>query len=113
MPEQRLYRCNISFRNLLQRLRGLLYILRHDIGEVSPSLLPYLILRFEVATPKHTPDSHRHSLIDTHRYDVSFEIAFCGGPFALIDGELAEAMLAGIDIVFDDDPGRSVKDVQV
>ena len=54
-----------------------------------------------------------HALVAAHGDDVAFEVAHEGGEATLVDGELAEAVRAGVLVGFCDDPGWSVADAEV
>lgn len=68
---------------------------------------------FEEAAAESAPWSHGHSFVLAHGYDVSFEVAAGGAPFALVDAELGQGVIAGVLVGFADDPGRGVADSQV
>lgn len=54
-----------------------------------------------------------YSFIPTHRDDFSLKIAAPGVPPALIDAELAQAVVTSVLIRLGDDPGGSVGDAEV
>lgn len=85
------------------------------LAALAPGLLLLLpLLRgFEVAAAEGAPGRETHALVGAHVEDVALEVAVCGRPFALVDDELAEALLAGVFVGFGDDPGRGVADAEV
>jgi len=56
---------------------------------------------------------HGHALVAAHGDDFAFEVAHEGGEAALVDGELAEAVAAGVLVGFCDDPGGRVAYAEV
>ena len=59
------------------------------------------------------PGCYAHSLGLSHGNDIAFKVADGGGPKALVDDELAEAVIAGVFVCFADDPGWGVGDAEI
>lgn len=64
----------------------------------AAALLIVLALLFggEVAAAEGAPGADGHALVAGHGEDFALEVALCGGPAALVDGEAAEAVVAGV-----------------
>lgn len=87
-------------------------VLRRQVGHLPP-LAIVLALGLEVAPAQRAPGCERHPLIHAHGDDVPLEVALRGGPFALVDGKGAKAVVARVLVGFDDEPGRGVGDAEV
>lgn len=59
-----------------------------------------LLLRLEGAAAESAPRREAHVLLAGHVDDVALEVAAGSGPAALVDGELAQSMVAGVLICF-------------
>ncbi len=102
----------LPLRDPLQHLRHNRCVLRRQAGHLAP-LAVLLAFGLEVAPAQRAPGCQGHPLIHAHGDDVALEVALCGGPFALVDGERAEAVVAGVVVGFDNEPGRGVGDAEV
>lgn len=66
---------------------------------LAPFVARALRVALEVAPAQCAPRCECHAFGLRHGQDVALEIARGGGPVALVDGELAEAVVAGIWVV--------------
>lgn len=55
-----------------------------------------LLLGGEVSAAEGAPGAQGHAFVARHRDDFALEVAFCSRPAALVDGEGAEAVVAGV-----------------
>lgn len=69
-----------------------------------------LILRLEVAAAECAPGRQRHTFLCAHGDDVAFEVTLGGAPLALVDDELAHAVVAGVLVGLGHDPGGGIAD---
>lgn len=99
-------------RNLLELLADGNLVL---VGRAHLTTLLRLALLFalELAAAEGAPGGQRHAFGLGHGQDVALEVAIRGVPAALVDDELAQAVVAGVLVGLGDDPGWGVGDAEV
>jgi hypothetical protein len=103
----------VALGNLVQDDRQLL--LAAD-AHVPADVAPLLLLGprgLEVASPQDAEGVDGHALVPAHRDDVALEVPQLRGEAALVDGEWAQAVLPGVGVRLDDEPGGRVADAEV
>ena len=105
--------CILSLSHLLQHFIYLLRILWLGNSSNPGSILPNLIFRFEPTPTQCALRYQRHSSVLAHGDDFSSKGALGGGPFALIDGELTQTVLAGVGVTLDDELGMRIRYTEV
>ena len=99
--------------HLLQRIRHGRIMRRRRPRPALPLHLLALLGRLEAAPTERTPGGHPHPLGRAHVDDVALEVTIARGPAALVDDELAQAVVAGVLVGFAHDPGGGVGDAEV
>lgn len=100
--------CVLPLGDLLQDFVNLFGILCLGHVDIPSPVFPLLLFRLEVSSTQGAPRRQGHSLVHAHRDDLSLKVALGRGPFALVDGELTQTVLAGVSVTFGNDPGRGI-----
>lgn len=86
-----------------------------ELGSSARSIMCCLsgLCSLEFALTKRSPWCNGHTLVLAHGDDLALHVSVGSIPLTLIDGEGAQALLAGVCVGFDDDPGGRVRDTEV